>query len=247
MQTYKISGFTIYSFSTIDSTNNYTAIPEIQSKLPHKAVIMADHQTKGKGQLENKWESESGKNLLLSVFLNPDMIINDQFLLNCVAALAIKDTVSYFLKNPVFIKWPNDIFVGNRKIAGILIENSIFGSRIKRSIIGIGININQTQFETGTFNSFKLIDKKAHDRTRILEFLLYRFNAYYEQINNPENSLQKNYDNSLYTKDEWRSFKTPENQIFDAKITGTTTEGKLKLGLKNGEIRTYGHKMIFFN
>jgi BirA family biotin operon repressor/biotin-[acetyl-CoA-carboxylase] ligase len=247
MQTSEFSGFTVYFLSTVDSTNNYVATPEIQSKLPHKSAIVAEHQSKGKGQLDNKWESASGENLLLSIFIKPDLPIKNQFLLSCVAALAIKDTVSYYIDGRVFIKWPNDIYVNQKKIAGILIENSIYGSKINRSIIGIGLNINQSYFKTGNYNSLKLITEKFHNLNSVLKYLLYRFNTYYKQISNPKNNLKIEFDNFLYAKDEWRSFKTPENQEFQAKIIGTTPEGKIKLRLKSGDIRSYDHKKIFFN
>jgi BirA family biotin operon repressor/biotin-[acetyl-CoA-carboxylase] ligase len=208
---------------------------------------VAEHQSKGKGQLNNKWESASGENLLLSIFVKPNLWVKNQFLLNCVAALAIKDTVFYFINDPTFIKWPNDIFVNQKKIAGILIENSIYGSKINRSIIGIGLNINQTIFKTGSYNSFKLITGNPFDLNSLLKYLLYRFNFYYEQINDPKNNLKVEFDNSLFAKNEWRNFKTPNDQKFQAKIIGTTPEGKLKLILESGEIKTFGNKEVFFN
>ena len=241
------SGFTIYSLTTVDSTNNYIARPEIQPKLQHKTVIMAEHQSMGKGQYGNNWESAKGKNLLISIFLKPNLIVKDQFLLNCVTAMAIKDTVSYFLSVSASIKWPNDIYVNHIKIAGILIENSIYGSTINRSIIGIGININQTKFDTGNYNSFKLINKKENDINRILEYLLFRFNDYYDQITNPNCKLQKEFDDHLYGKNELRNFKTRDAKEFKAKIIGTNSEGKLKLVLENGEEMSFSHKDVFFS
>ena len=241
------SGFTIHSLTTVDSTNNYIARPEIQPKLQHKTVIMAEHQTAGKGQFGNNWESAKGKNLLISIFLKPNLIVKDQFLLNCVTALAIKDTVSYFLPVSASIKWPNDIYVDHNKIAGILIENSIFGSTINRSIIGIGMNVNQTEFDTGNYSSFKLINKKETDIIRILDYLLFRFNTYYDQITDPNCKLQKEFDNHLYGKNELRNFKTRDNTEIQAKVSGTTVDGKLKLILKNGEVKFYNHKEVTFN
>lgn len=243
----QISGFTIHSLTTVDSTNNYTARPEIQPKLQHKTVIMAEHQTKGKGQFGNDWESAKGKNLLISIFIKPNLIAKNQFLLNCITALAIKDTVSYFLPVSALIKWPNDIYVNHTKIAGILIENSIFASNINRSIVGIGININQIEFSTGDFNSFKLINNKENDINRILEYLLFRFNEYYDQIDDPNCKLQEEYDNHLYGKNKLMNFKTHDIAEFEARITGTTIDGKLKLKFENGDVRSYIHKEVLFN
>jgi len=242
----QISGFTIHSLTTVDSTNNYIASPEIQPKLQHKTVIMAELQTAGKGQFGNNWESEKGKNLLISIFLKPNLIVKDQFLLNCAAALAIKDTVSYFLPVSPTIKWPNDIYVNDAKIAGILIENSIYGSRINRSIVGIGININQTKFETGNYNSFKLVNNKENDINRVLEYLLYCFDGYYKRIIDPDSKLQNEFDNYLYRKNEMSNFKTKDEDQFKAKIKGTSPEGKLILTLENGREKSFNHKEIFF-
>lgn len=243
----QISGFTIHPLTTVDSTNNYTARPEIQPKLQHKTVIMAEHQTEGKGQFGKNWESDKGKNLLISIFLKPDLIIKDQFILNCAAALAIKDTVSYFLSASVSIKWPNDIYVNQTKIAGVLIENSIYGSTINRSIVGIGININQTEFDTGSYNSFKLINNKENDINRILEFLLFCFDGYYRKIADPNCNLQEEFDSYLYGKGELRDFITHDKTEFQAIISGTTKDGKLKLTLENGEVRSFNHKEVLFS
>lgn len=241
------SGFIIYSLTTVDSTNNYIASSEIQPNLQHKTVIMAEHQTDGKGQFGKKWESAIGKNLLMSIFLKPNLIVKDQFLLNCATALALKDTIEYFLSISALIKWPNDIYVNDAKIAGILIENSIFGSNINRSIIGIGLNINQTKFDTGNFNSFKLINNKEYDKNRILEYLLFRFNHYYEKTPDPNYKLQDKFDAHLYEKNILRNFKTNDNKEFQAKISGTTSEGKLILKLENDEVKCFNHKEIFFS
>lgn len=243
----KTAGFIIHHLTTVDSTNNYIARPDIQPKLQHKTVIMTDYQSSGKGQFGNTWESAKGKNLLISIFLKPNLEVKDQFLLNSVAALAIKDTVSYFLPDSASIKWPNDIYVDHAKIAGILIENSIFGSKINRSIVGLGININQTKFDSGNYNSFKLINKKENDINQILEYLLFRFNIYYEQIAGPNSNLKEEFDQHLYGKNEMRSFNTPDHSEFKAIITGTTNDGKLNLTLENGEVRSFNHKEVFFN
>ena len=243
----KTAGFTIIHLTAVDSTNNYIARPDIQPKLQHKTVIMTDYQTSGKGQLGNNWESAKGKNLLISIFLKPNLKVKDQFLLNCIAALTIKDTISYFLPDCASIKWPNDIYVNKAKMAGILIENSIYGSKINRSIVGLGININQTKFDGGNYNSFKLINKKENDINQILEYLLFRFSFHYEQIADPNCNLKEEFDQHLYGKNEMRSFITPAQSEFRARITGTTNDGKLKLTLENGEERSFNHKEVFFN
>ena len=247
MQKSMMAGFILHYYSTVDSTNNFAAISDKQSKLPNKTAIMAEYQSKGKGQYQNKWESERGKNILLSLFVIPNLEIQNQFLLSCATALSIKDTVSYFLNVNAKIKWPNDIYVKKKKIAGILIENSISGKNISRSIIGIGLNINQTKFKSGDYNSFKLINKISNNRKRVLEYLIYRFNYYYEQLDDSNNGLKNDFDNSLFLKDELISFKTPDKHTFKGKITGTDNSGKLKITLENNDVKSFNHKEVFFS
>ena len=120
-------------------------------------LIYTTHQTAGRGQTGNSWESEPGKNLLLSYLLRePDVNISEQFLLNVTAAVAAHRTIAEWLsleQRPMLsIKWPNDIYIGNRKIAGILVENSLSGAKIQHSIAGIGINVNQEQWVSGAPN-----------------------------------------------------------------------------------------------
>ena len=109
-----------------------------------------------------------------------------------------------------------------------------------------GININQTKFETGNYNSFKLVNNKETDINRILEYLLYCFDGYYKQIVDPNSKLQNEFDNYLYRKNEMSNFKTKNENKFKAKIKGTSPEGKLILTLENGRERSFNHKEIFF-
>ncbi len=141
-----IIGSNIYFYDHLTSTNSEAVRLLKESGLPEGAVISAGFQSAGRGQKENKWESEEGKNLLISVILFPINIEPDlQFIISMTISLGICD----FLKRHIpasSIKWPNDIYVNNDKIAGVLIENSIMGSSIEYSIAGIGLNINQEKF-----------------------------------------------------------------------------------------------------
>ena len=126
----------------------------LSEKIP---LLYTTYQTAGRGQTGNGWESERGKNLLLSYLLRePDVNISEQFMLNVTAAVAAHRTIAEWLspeQRPMLtIKWPNDIYIGNRKIAGILVENSLCGTKIQHSIAGIGINVNQEQWVSGAPN-----------------------------------------------------------------------------------------------
>ena len=137
----------IIKLSTVDSTNNYTAKLITQTKIPFGTVIMADFQSKGKGQRNQSWVSEKYKNLLVSIFVNSSFLNTKSiFYLSKITALALREFIYDTLQMETLIKWPNDIIIGDKKIAGILIENQWKNNYIKSSIIGLGININQVVF-----------------------------------------------------------------------------------------------------
>lgn len=240
-----INNYSIIYLPSVDSTNNYTASNEKQSKLQHKTVILTSFQSKGKGQFHNKWQSEKDKNLLLSIYIKPDKLLADQqFAISRIIALAIRDTVSYFLKGVVSIKWPNDIFIGNKKIAGILIENSLNKQWIERSIVGVGLNVNQEEFKGLEASSFKLQSGEEHDLTRILEFLLYRFDQYLEK---PIAELHKTYDHHLYLRNEWLMMTSKKFGIFKGRIIGSENNGALHVENEQKEVHLFNHKEIVFS
>lgn len=243
-----IHPYTIIQLQTVDSTNNYTASLKNRSYLQNKTVILASFQTKGKGQLSNKWLSERDQNLLLSIFLKPHALKADhQFDLSRVTALAIRDTISHYLPQYASIKWPNDIYINDKKIAGILIENSISSQTIDHSIIGIGININQETFKGINATSFKLEVEKKWDRPRILEFLLYRFEHYMNMLDSKQNELHKLFDVHLYKRKEWIQLINTKNGAFKGRIIGTNKSGSLIIEHENKEILSFQHKEIAFN
>jgi len=243
-----IHPYTIIQLQTVDSTNNYTASLKNRSNIQNKTVILASFQTKGKGQLSNKWLSERDQNLLLSIFLKPSSFkAEHQFDLSRITALAIRDTVSHYLPQSASIKWPNDIFINDKKIAGILIENSISSQTIDHSIIGIGININQERFEGINATSFKLEAGKQWDRPRILEFLLYRFEYYIGLLDSNQNELQKLFDIHLYKRKDWIQLTSIKSGAFKGRIIGTNKSGFLLVENENKEILSFQHKEIAFN
>jgi len=243
-----ISGYSTIFLSSVDSTNNYAARPEMQSKIQDKTVIMAANQSKGKGQHRNSWESEVGKNLLISIVIKPkDLPIEKQFFISFSTALALKETVSFFLSKNAKIKWPNDIYINTHKIAGILIENSISSNKISRSIIGIGLNVNQINFSIKNATSLKLIKKEDFVLKSVLEYLLYRFDYHYKNILENGSKIQSLYNSNLMGKGEWISFLTPKHEPFKAKVIGASTQGKLRLELQNGAIQEFAHKEVFFD
>jgi len=242
-------GNQIIKINSIDSTNNY-AQELIKSKNTdaNGTVIIADYQSAGRGQVENKWESENGKNLLISIVLYPQNLeaIN-QFILSKFVCLSIIN----YLKNKNItaqIKWPNDIYVNNKKIAGILIENSIQGNLIKHSIIGIGLNINQINFSETLKNPISLANilNIQSNLSLELDFLLKEFNILNEKLQILDfKYFDKMFLNNLYKLNIISNFKN-ETEIFEAKIIGITNFGQLLLERKNKSREIYNFKEIEF-
>jgi BirA family biotin operon repressor/biotin-[acetyl-CoA-carboxylase] ligase len=242
-----IHSYSIIHLQDTDSTNNYTATLEKQSYVQHKTVIMASFQTKGKGQYQNTWVSEPDKNLLLSIYIKPKIKIEEQFNLSRITSLALRDTIYYFLKKKVSIKWPNDIFVDEKKIAGILIENSLGQLHVDRSIIGIGLNVNQEIFSAPNATSLKLESARDWDLNRVLEYLIYRFDHYLEIIGDPKEEILRDFDLFLFGKNEWKPYRSDKLGIFQGKIIGTALNGMLKVEDSAKQVHLFNHKEIDFN
>jgi BirA family biotin operon repressor/biotin-[acetyl-CoA-carboxylase] ligase len=230
---------------TLDSTNNYAAKLLHAGELSHGTVIMSGEQTAGRGQRGSVWAAEPYKNLIFTCFLEYDnlSVSNHQAITHFVS-LALIDFLSFFGIS-ASIKWPNDILIGNKKIAGILIENQLENSFIKSSIIGIGVNVNQTEF--GEFNATSLrlenqeefsIDNAA---MQLIESLQIRFNTLqYKDLN----GLKNQYLDLLWLKNQHSLFED-ENGIFEGKIIGTDDFGRLII-TQNSISKTYDLKEIKF-
>lgn len=196
-------------------------------------VVCAEYQTKGRGQASNCWESERAKNLLFSILLKPGNILAlEQFLISQMVALSLKDVLESFLQRKVCIKWPNDIYVDDNKIAGILIENTLQGSCINTSIVGIGLNVNQTVFKSDAPNpvSMKQLTNKDFDKRLILDAVLQRLTFYYDNLTmQKRKTIVAQYKESLYRNSGFFPFETNENERFFAKIHDVLPSGELVL------------------
>jgi BirA family transcriptional regulator, biotin operon repressor / biotin---[acetyl-CoA-carboxylase] ligase len=232
----------------LSSTNLHAAALLKHGNPAEGTIVHTNFQTAGKGQMGNSWESEDGKNLLISIILYPVFIKADQqFVLSEVVSLGITDFLSSFLPD-VFIKWPNDIYFFNDKIAGILIENSIMQDEIESSIAGIGLNINQERFVSGAPNptSLRILTGKNHDLSECLKSLAAAIDKRYKQLLKGENSvIDKEYITSMYRYGSWNKY-SDDKGLFEGRITGVTPSGKLLVEDRKGKIREYGFKEVDF-
>jgi BirA family biotin operon repressor/biotin-[acetyl-CoA-carboxylase] ligase len=215
------------------STNTLAAELGNKTPLPEGTLVITDNQQKGRGQRGNGWEAEPHKNFTLSVLLKPTFLaIANQFFLNQCISLAITDFINSVLNKESKIKWPNDIFIGDKKVGGILIENSLSGESIQQSIVGIGLNVNQQLFNNNNATSLSIISKNEFSLSRILEGLLTSIEARYLQLKRADfTALQSDYLQLLYRINEIHRFRDSENE-FEGTITGIDERGRLKISAK---------------
>jgi BirA family biotin operon repressor/biotin-[acetyl-CoA-carboxylase] ligase len=214
-------------------------------ELPEGFVLRTDFQSAGKGQPGNSWESEKGKNLLISVLLYPQHIAIDQlFVLSQLVSVAILRTLNSFCSG-FSIKWPNDIYFGDKKIGGILIENSLQGSKLNTSIVGIGLNINQKTFRSDAPNpvSLRQITAKNQRRKNILQDVLNNIYELYKKMD--VEAIRKEYSENLYRRVGFYTYRDNKG-LFEAELAGIESDGCLKLKTRTGEIRAYYFKEVAF-
>ena len=218
--------------SSVDSTNNHAMELIREGKAATGTAIFSLEQTSGKGQRGRNWISEPGQNIIISVILGFEgQAIRQQFLVSAVAALSCHDLLSKYAGDETCIKWPNDLFWRDRKTGGILIENLIQNGQLTKSVIGIGININQTNFDALDKKavSLKQITGKTFDpillAQELCEFLEKRFEKMKEDS---IHDIMDEYNKRLFMKDANATFK--KNQIvFEAKVLGVDSNGELEI------------------
>ncbi len=216
--------------SEVDSSNNY-AIGQVQAHLAgHGATWVTSHQKAGKGQRGKVWIDEPGQNIILSSIIQPkDLSIGNQFILSAIVALACYDFIHYYAGNETKIKWPNDLYWKDRKAGGILIENILQGNDWKYSIIGIGININQTLFPSNLYNpiSLKQITGKTYNVISLAKKLCMCLEERWQQLKaKTGDELINEYSLVLYKAGERVNLKKA-NTFFNAVIKGVNIKGEL--------------------
>jgi BirA family transcriptional regulator, biotin operon repressor / biotin---[acetyl-CoA-carboxylase] ligase len=240
-------GQSIITLPETESTNRFAAELIADANVFEGTVISAFDQNSGIGQRGNVWYSEPGKNLTVSVILKPGFLpVIDQFKLNKAVSLAVADFVATYVNEPVYVKWPNDIYIKDKKIAGILIENQLKNNRIQYSVVGIGININQTVFNADLkmATSLKLLTGSDFDLKCLLSALCENLERRYLQLKSNTN-IDKEYLQSLYRYNTLQSFISGKD-CFQGKIIGIGAAGKLLIESEKGVIREYDLKEIAF-
>jgi BirA family biotin operon repressor/biotin-[acetyl-CoA-carboxylase] ligase len=237
----------LIKLDAIDSTNDFLKRLSVEQALENYTVVTAEKQTSGKGQMGAKWVSETGKNLIFSVLINNKLnSISEIFDLNIAVALAVLTTLEKNNIPNLSIKWPNDIMSDNKKIAGILIENTIKNTGEISSIIGVGLNVNQQNFdELPKASSLAVIMKKEFEKELILNQFIECLKLNCDLLNNKlASQLWKNYNYNLFKKGIPMPFSLPDETQFMGIIQGVNSEGKLELKLENDAIEAFGIKEI---
>ena len=213
------------------------------TKYPDPIVTWAEYQTAGKGCGTNSWESERGKNLTFSMLIHPEEIeANKQFYITEVVSVAMCRVLQSYIYNKVEIKWPNDIYVDDRKICGMLIENRLQGAVIKDSIIGIGLNVNQRVFTSDAPNPVSMIQLTGREIDR--EALLQAFLQAFEQAWTSD-TVASDYRQLLYRREGFYPYEDRQGR-FEARIVGIEPDGHLSLEDREGRRRQYAFKEVMF-
>lgn len=225
--------------AVVNSTNNYALELSKTGRIADGTLVWAHEQTAGRGQRGNGWQSLPDLNITLSIILHPELDADSQFYLTKVVSLGVKEFVEDLIGNcaEVRIKWPNDIYVGDKKIAGILIENILRGEQITTTVIGIGLNVNQHEFgaELKNATSLKLITGKTYDIKAGIDALCEHIEPRYLQLKtHKRNLLDVDYHKCLYRLDKLCEYEK-DGTRFKATLTGVNGQGKLLLKLENGE------------
>ncbi|MCH2198808.1 MAG: biotin--[acetyl-CoA-carboxylase] ligase [Flavobacteriales bacterium] len=207
-------GQQVIRLRVVDSTNNYAAKMVKMPKWIEGTAIVADYQTSGKGRNGNVWRGSAGDNLFVSFLFKPTHIpLQHSFLLSMAAALAVQYTIKELLNtDDVTVKWPNDVFVNDRKVSGILIENQVRGGQISSAIVGIGINVNELEFGELRATSLNAETGSSFDREDVLQSLSRHLEAQYLLLRSKSMQILENYQASLYGKDEIRNYIFPDGE-----------------------------------
>lgn len=236
----------IIKLNAIGSTNTYLKQLLRQRPLEDFTVVVTKDQFEGRGQRENSWQTEPNKNLTFSILCNSlNFEASAQFKLNMIVSVAVYEIITAFDIPKLSLKWPNDILSHNQKIGGILIENYVKNKKISNSIIGIGLNVNQTSFSNlQKASSLKIITGQQYDLDNIMFGLINNLKERLTHWKSVEKELEINYESLLYRINKPSTFEDQSSNKFVAFIRGVTDSGKLILELEGNTVKHYNSKEI---
>ena len=230
--------FKIIHIEETDSTNHW-----LKEHGEGNMVVVADYQTAGRGCGSNSWESERGRNLTFSMLIHPENILaKEQFRITEVVSVAMCRMLQSYIYNKVEIKWPNDIYVGDKKICGILIENRLQGTEIKDSIIGIGLNVNQKEFKSDAPNPVSLYQLTGQE-TDLEEMLMAFLDCFDSELKSKTTCFT--YREMLFRRGKDSLYRS-KTTCFTARLTDVLPDGRLFLVDQEGRECTYAFKEIQF-
>ena len=235
----------IYRFDILPSTNDEATAPQYVEG----DIILAERQTAGRGQRGHTWESREGENLTFSLLLEPLFLSpSEQFLISECVALGVCDALLHY-GIEAQIKWTNDIYIGDRKLAGILIEHKLQGSALARTVAGIGLNVNQTAFSDDLPNPISMAQAtgREFDREEVLQTVATSLMARYEQLRDGgAKELQADYHQRLYRLGQEHCYALPDGSRFRGIIRGVEPTGALRIENERGELLSFLFKEVEF-
>ena len=237
--------YKLIKLNATKSTNDKVKMLIKSKKISPGDIVWADYQYKGRGRYKNTWNSSKGKNLLISVYREfKGLNFKQSNYINFVISLSVIKTIEQYISNDNFIKWPNDILSGQKKISGILIENNIKGKELRNSIIGIGINVNQTRFRNiPNATSIKLISNNEIEIEQVLKKLIKNID---EHINilivKDFDQIMNLYNSKLYGRDSCRFLIN--NEIFQGKVINVNPSGSINVEINGWGIKEYESNRI---
>jgi BirA family biotin operon repressor/biotin-[acetyl-CoA-carboxylase] ligase len=240
-------GKVIHFLPDCHSTNDIALQALRQKEVFEGSIFITDHQTRGKGQRGNTWESKPGENLTFSLVLQPQFLaLSEQFLLNMAISNAIRQGMQEYLPQ-LRVKWPNDLIVpGVGKLGGILIENLVGSQGWEYAVVGIGLNINQRAFTSPQATSLSILTGTSYPLEELVELLISHVEQAYIALKKGKRDLIKQeYMRHLYLRDQWATYRIGE-EYREGKIIGLSDAGHLQLEYLSGEQQSFGIKEISF-
>ena len=240
-------GKNLISLPECHSTNDFLIAMAKSESVTNGTIVQTESQIQGRGQAGNKWEDSPGQNLIFSLYLSDLPIpISQQYLLNLMTSIAVVETLDNYLGvgDKLEVKWPNDVYLNDMKLAGILIESSVIGRSMEWMVVGVGINIGQRSFKHPKATSLKLAGIDV-DKWELLEEYCLRLESYLESDLSSISGLLSRYYQRLRWYEEDHQYKSPGHGLFSGRIVGIDSVGRLKIDTEKG-IQTFDIKEVQF-